>query len=94
MSSIGLTRSGSGAGVLPVLQRAWGLAVEVDLQAHENKLDVLAGIATGTASALAASLRWPVRIVVASLVLLAASSAVMAAVQVAELFRPIVEVIR
>lgn len=99
MSSIGFSRSG--AGVVPVLQRAWTMAVESTLQAHDDKLDVLRDVVIGTAqgveaatTAAAERLRRPLLVACGALVATAVFTGGLLVVQILSLFRPISEVIR
>lgn len=99
MGSLGLTRAGTG--VLPVLQRAWGNAVEANLQAHEDKLEALGEVAQGVAVGIEGAtmrasigLRTPVIVICASAVACALFTGGLFVVHLLSLFRPIAEVIR
>lgn len=87
MGSIGFSRSGSGAGYVPPLQRAWVLAIQNTLQAHDDKLDALKDVAEGTAAGVAQALRWPVRIVCGAAIAVGASALGLLAIRILEVIR-------
>lgn len=95
MSSLGLTRAG--AGILPVLQRAWGEKVQEIAQTHEDKIEALDEVARGVAAGVVAGfdrVRLPLLVAVASLGVGAVALVGLFVVQLLALFRPVAEVLR